>query len=293
MRVTRRTSLQEGDRAAESPGHAKERLTVSECARGPCGASCCNAWSMSTSEISVTWVTRTTMPRIVERRSPGLPAQFCQGIESFNYVLQLPEITVFIEDSTIADDLGHRFRRAHCRRCLHRSAHEPVRRIDTVLGLQHRIRPNGAEVTYERAGSLWHRVPRSGCKRSLRLQIIDLERRATQLSTDFHRLNVMLLTGWRYAKHVLFLANNRSGPIKNQRDNRRGNRHDKVAGGLTLEREIRVLIFIAAAKMERVACACRSTFSASCNSLMHVCNGYVASLSGIINKNSTLFKERP
>ena len=75
-------------------------------------------------------------------------------------------------------------------------------------------------------------------------------------------LNVMLLTGWRYAKHVLFLVLNGSGPINKQWDNRRGNRCNEVPGGLTLEREIRVLIFIAAAKVERVACACRSTFSA-------------------------------
>ena len=96
----------------------------------------------------------------------------------------------------------------------------------------------------------------------------------------------MLLTGWRYAKHVLFFVLNGSGPINKQWGNRRGNRYNEVPGGLTLEREIRVLIFIAAAKVERVACACRSTFSASCNSLVHACNGYVDSLSGIINKNS-------
>lgn len=134
---------------------------------------------------------------------------------------------------------------------------------------------------------------KSGCKRSLLVQIIDQERRTTRLSADLHRPNVMLRTGWRYANHVLFLASNRSGPVKNQRDNRRGNRYDKVPGGLTQQREIRVRKFIAAAKMERVACACSNTSAVSCNSLVHVFNRYVASLSGIINKNSTLFKERP
>ena len=139
-------------------------------------------------------------------------------------------------------------------------------------------------MTYERARS--HPRRESECERSLPIRIICPEQLEMRPRTLFCGLNVMLLTGWRYAKHVLFLVLNGSGPINKQWDNRRGNRYNEVPGGLTLEREIRVLIFIAAAKVERVACACRSTFSASCNSLVHACDVYVVFLSGIINKNS-------
>ena len=90
----------------------------------------------------------------------------------------------------------------------------------------------------------------------------------------------MSLTGWRYARHVLFFV-----PVLGGLRIIKG-----ITGGVTEANKLRRAddqaksyqvpeIFIAAARVERAVCACRTAFRVFCNSIVHVFSGYVASLS--------------